>query len=65
MITKMIQDLLNKKVEIQDIILGSVYVGTVVEIEDKWIKIEKTNKKGEVVSTKIISVDSIGSIEIK
>ena len=63
--TKMLEELVGQDVSITDIILGSSNSGTVVEVDDKWLKLEKKNKKGEVTSTKIIAIESIGNIEIR
>ena len=63
--SKMLEELVGKEVRIFDIILGSTVSGTVIEVDDKWLKLEKKNKKDEVVYTKIVSIESIGNIEIK
>lgn len=57
----MINELIGKEVKIRDIVLGVSYSGKVIEVEEKWLKIESAKKKGSI--TRIIALDSIGAIE--
>ena len=63
--SKMLEELVGKKVRITDMILGASFTGTVVEVDDRWLKVEKRNKKGDLVYTKIVAIESIGNIDIE
>jgi hypothetical protein len=61
---KMITDLVGKNVKINDMILGKSYKGCILEIEDKWIKIDVGNPKKGTIIIKILAIDSIGAVDI-
>lgn len=63
--SKIIEGLVGKRCEIysDDLVLDESSVCDVLDVDDEWIKLRCTDRKNNV-STKIIRIDSIDSVEL-
>ena len=63
MTAKMLSEFVDKNVMVRDAVNGGQFEGKLIAVEENWIKVERTTKKG--VISRLINLDSIASIEVK
>ena len=63
--SQLIQKMLNQVAKITfDSSFETAYTWTILEVDDDWVKLQRTDKKGKVF-TKIVRLDDIKSIDIE
>lgn len=63
--SQLIKNMVNKSGKIYfDSELQTVYAWTILEVDEDWVKLQRTDKKGKVF-TKIVRLDDIKSIDVE
>lgn len=64
--SQLIKNFLHQSVQIrvEDSFLGDAYIWKILEVDDDWVKIQRTDKKGKTI-TMLVRIDDIKSIELK
>lgn len=64
-VSQLIQKMINQVAKINfDSSFEAAYTWTILEADEDWVKLERTDKKGKVF-TKIVRLDDIKSIDIE